>query len=490
MMLPLLASVSIAVAIGLAISSGVALRRVSSLPHVLLLASLAVAIGLGVASCTYFLWLLAFGPPAVALAFVELGLLAAIVAALLVARRRGGAPDTAADPDVRAPRLLVWSFGALLAGAGGAFLAFSQRSPHGGWDAWMTWNLHARFLFRGGENWQVMVSEASPLRHPDYPMLLPSLVARSWSYAGEESTAAPVLLALLFTLAVLGIVCSALAVLRTRSQGYLAGLVLLSTPFFVAHGASQYADIPVALYLVATLALLLLHERHGADTSGYLVLAGLAAGLAAWTKNEGWLFLATLVAARGLVVGRALGWRRLLGEARPFASGLAPVLLLVLYFKLWIAPANDLVSSSAQGWGATFARLAEPERYVYVATNVASGLLSFGANGPVGAVWLLLAYLLFVGVQREMLQGEAVRTGVVALALILCGQMLVYLVAPNDMPRLLEGSLERVLLQLWPATLLLFFMVARTLEEARDAAEPDAAARGTARTTHGAGRAG
>jgi hypothetical protein len=483
--LPIFVSVGIAVAIGLILSWGVALRRISSVPHLILLGSLAVALGLGVSSCFYFLWLLIFGSGTGGLALAELGFLACLIVIVMFVSRRAahsacalvGVPN--ADP--RAPRLLSWGFAFSCVCALGAFLAISLRNPHGGWDAWMTWNTHARFIFRGGDNWLVMFSDASSLRHPDYPLLVPSLVARGWSYAGSELLTAPILLALLFTFATVALVCSALAILRMRSQGLLAGLVLVGTPFFITHGASQYADVPVGLYLAATLALLCLHDSYGASTRGFLLLAGLAAGLAAWTKNEGLLFLIALSVARSMAVGPVQGWRTHGREMRVFAAGLLPVLLIIIFFKLQIAPSNDLLSSSSQGMQSTLDRLLEPHRYIYIAKNFAHMILAFGSNGFVSAGWLLLTYLVCVGLKRGSEKTAGVRTGVLALALMLSGHVFVYLTAPNDMPRLLDSSLERVLLQLWPGVLFMYFMIARTPEEAAGAIAPRTASQSPAR---------
>jgi hypothetical protein len=480
-MLPIFASVGIAVAIGLILSWGVALRRISSVPHLILLGSLAVALGLGVSSCFYFLWLLIFGPGTPGLALVELGLLACIISIVLLVSKRAAhspcAPVGVPNADPRAPRLLFWGFAFACVCALGAFLAISLRNPHGEWDAWMTWNTLARFIFRGGDNWRMMFSDSSSLRHPDYPLLVPSLVARGWRYASSELPVVPILLAMIFTFVTVALVCSALAVLRMRSQGLLAGLMLVSTPFFITHGASQYADVPVGLYLTATLVLLCLHDRYGASTKGFLLLAGLAAGLAAWTKNEGLLFLIALAVARSVAVGPVQGWRIHGREMRVFATGLLPVLLIIIFFKLQIAPSNDLISSSSQGMQSTVDRLMDSQRYTYIAKNFATMILAFGSNGFVSAGWLLLTYLVCIGLKRGNENTPGVRTGLLTLALMLGGHVIVYLTAPNDMPRLLESSLERILLQLWPGVLFIYFMIVRTPEEATITVASDTASR-------------
>src|SRR5438552_2302100 len=70
-------------------------------------------------------------------------------------------------------------------------------------------------------------------------------------------------------------------------------------------------------------------------------LAGLAAGLCAFTKNEGAIELAALFLAVLLVAGRRAAVRFALGAAAPVA--------LLAYFKLRWAPPNDLATQTRLG---------------------------------------------------------------------------------------------------------------------------------------------
>jgi hypothetical protein len=58
-----------------------------------------------------------------------------------------------------------------------------------------------------------------------------------------------------------------------------------------------------------------------------------------------------------------------------------------------------------------------------------------------------------------------------AVALMLAGHALVLLSAVADVPRMVDSSLDRLLLQLWPVVILAWFTVLATPEEAlrRDA---------------------
>ncbi len=83
----------------------------------------------------------------------------------------------------------------------------------------------------------------------------------------------------------------------------LGAIALLATPSFVEQGAWQYADIPLSFFYLATIVLLSLYDERTQEASsqspaGLLALGGVAAGFAAWTKNEGVLFLGAIILAR------------------------------------------------------------------------------------------------------------------------------------------------------------------------------------------------
>lgn len=53
-----------------------------------------------------------------------------------------------------------------------------------------------------------------------------------------------------------------------------------------------------------------------------------------------------------------------------------------------------------------------------------------------------------------------------AVALLFFGYFFVYVITPTDLAWQLESSLNRILLQLWPAAVVVCFCVLRTPEEA------------------------
>ena len=106
--------------------------------------------------------------------------------------------------------------------------------------------------------------------------------------------------------------------LRSRSQGLLAGLVLIGLVSFLQRGTLQYADVPLAFFILSAVLLLVLYDASERPQRGLLVLSGLAAGLAAWTKNEGLLLLLVLPAALAPSFGDGVARE---GSARSFSAG-------------------------------------------------------------------------------------------------------------------------------------------------------------------------
>jgi O-antigen ligase len=93
-------------------------------------------------------------------------------------------------------------------------------------------------------------------------------------------------------------------------------------------------------------------------------------------------------------------------------------------------------------------------------------ITSFGSNGLGSAVWLLTAYLLGMGLNRTEIARTSFRAGIVALGLLLAGHFMVFVSMADELSRLIASSLDRLLLQIWPSALLIFFMGVRTMEEA------------------------
>jgi hypothetical protein len=426
-----------------------------------LVGALGAGLGAGLSSLLLFAWLLLFGPTR-AFPRAEVALLGLLAFATYRSRRRLGLGTKQGEWLAGPARLLTPIFALALVAAAAAFVAMLRQEPHGEWDAWMNWNMRARMIFLGGPTWRTAFAPELPWSHPDYPVLVPSLVVRAWLYAGHATLLGPALVAATFALAAVAVLVTALAALRAPSQGLLAGMVLLATPFFIQHATSLYADVPLAVFFLATVVCLALDDRAGGATPRFAMLAGFSAGLAMWTKNEGLLFTACILA--GIVAsGRRAGWLETRRRLTHIGAGLLLPSLVVVTFKLTLAPPNDLLSTL--GVERTLGRLADLARYGTVARAYAIHLVTFGANGLPGAVWPLAVFAGALGwnpVERRRPWAQAVA---IALGLLLAGHFMVFVSMADELARLLASSLDRLILQLWPSALFLGFMTTRTLEE-------------------------
>ncbi len=426
-------------------------------------ASLGAGLGAGIYSSCYFAW--ALFPPfsIIRLVIMESGLLA--LSALFYCLMHGhghnfpAMEQEPANPVPRMERALECGFYCALTVMSGTFVLCGLILPHGGWDAWQTWNLLARIMSRGGDQWTTGFSAILAPHHPDYPLLLPALIARGWKYAGGETVYVQIAVAALYSYGTIILLFAALAAVKCRSQGFLAGLILTGTPSFVLLGAEQWADVPLGFYFLATFVMLALRDRFFAGNNCLVILAGVLAGFSSWTKNEGLLFLATVILARFIAILRFSAFTNALKETLFFISGTSMVIIIVLYFKIAIAPPNDIFS--AQGHGETWHRLLQFSNYPQIVKAFFTS--SFGA---IPFLYMLLIYPVCLGKNTPPSARAAVLTGTIALALMLCGYFFVYVITPYDICWHLKTSLSRLFIQLWPSFLFLFFLVMRTPEQA------------------------
>src|SRR5262249_16507427 len=137
------------------------------------------------------------------------------------------------------------------------FMVRIERSPHGDWDAMAIWNSHARYLYRDGPSWQKDILNTF---HADYPLLTSATTARLWRYMGQEIPDAAGGLGILYALPALAILTCTIAQVRSASRAVLFALILLGTPFYLDYSASGSADVPLSLFILATVAFITLQS--------------------------------------------------------------------------------------------------------------------------------------------------------------------------------------------------------------------------------------
>ena len=162
---------------------------------------------------------------------------------------------------------------------------YAMLFPYGGWDAWQVWNLKARFLFLGGENWKNMFDPILWRTSPHYPILLPLINVWTWSFLPVPVELGPLVMSMLLTVLTAGLLMAALKPFIPAKFSILAPLLFLTLPFYVKLSISQYSDVILAYFLLAAL-VCLIRAKIDAEKS-YAVLAGSFLGFLSFTKPEG-----------------------------------------------------------------------------------------------------------------------------------------------------------------------------------------------------------
>jgi hypothetical protein len=249
--------------------------------------------------------------------WVLLAVFAVVAAALGLRRLPGGRPLLR---QLAGRRLDLPAYAVL--GVTAAFVVPAAKllavNPLNAIDGWVIWGLRARALYDFGHPVAPIFTDPAyqALQHP---LLLPALEALDFRVMGGFDGTVVHLQLLGFAIAFVG---GAWGLLRTRVPPLLLAAVLLAAvtaPTFFNQLPSNYADVPVAVFVALGVAAL---------GTGQLPAAALFLGAAALTKNEGEMFALTAFVAAALVARRA--------QLRPLALAALAVIAVDLPWRIWI----------------------------------------------------------------------------------------------------------------------------------------------------------
>lgn len=343
----------------------------------------------------------------------------------------------------RAPRWSRWVvLLALLALA--CVLALDLRAaPHGAGDAIAIWNLRAKFIASLWPDTSSVLADGQ--HHVDYPLLLPLAVGRLWSVTGTGVTAAwvPIVVALSFFTATCWLVFRTLWLAGASRVAPLAVVALCLGSFWSTSAKDQMADLPLSLWMLWSASLVIVPAKPSRSA---MVSAGLLAGFAAWTKNEGLAFVAVL----GLVLLVSPATRRRFWD---YALGLAMPLAVLAHFKLVVVPrGNDLLTNTASLWS----KLCDMDRYRLVLGRMAETMIEH-------ALLPMLVLVLFACYERARREpssslesrasdGPPARAGIalILVAAQLSGYLMVYVGLSAGLAWHVDTSLERLVSHVWP----------------------------------------
>lgn len=428
-----------------------------------LLVVLGLGIGTGMGSCSFFLWRsLHHSTEGLKLGEVLFFFLCTAVFVVLMRHKLSqripnGLPAHDGTIVRPASALPCLGFFVVLMSALVGFVLLSYNRPHGSSDAYVIWNLHARFLSRGGADWKNYLSPLLLWTHPDYPLLVPATIARFWTYLGTETVLVPGLLGGFFTFATVALLIFSLSFLQLRNQGFLAAIFLLASSPFINLGAYQMADVPIGFFMLSTTIILTLKDYGALQNNRLTVLAGITCALAAWTKNEGLLFVLAVVISRITLYLTKRDIRHYFRETLFFSFGFIPIIAVLLFFKIKYSPPNDLMA--AQTLSFAVPKLLDISRYVLVGRWFLREITHFGN----GVTVVFFVYLVLAGVELDERKIQPLISTGVLLVTMLCGHFFIYIVSPFDLNWHLSSSSQRLLIQLWPTLLFLAFLITRPL---------------------------
>jgi dolichyl-phosphate-mannose-protein mannosyltransferase len=332
------------------------------------------------------------------------------------------------------------------------FVLLIYVTPHGRWDSWMIWNLRARALFRSPSELSAVFSPL--IFNADYPLLLPLNIALGWAMSLKETLVVPAVVALLFTFAPMGLLTGYFFSVGSRVKGLVAAMILMGTPLFIFIGADQIADTPISFYFLATIVLLHRSDYVSSGQHRLLLMAGLMAGLSAWTKNEGLLFILAVLLARILVPGQSV--RTFLRTMTWFTIGLLPVLCVLIWFKLNLAPASNLWAD--RSLADMLGKLTDISRYIEVGLAYGRVLYGFNYWPALNLNFILLFYAFFIGFSWHKITGE-LRWACMVLLLMFSGYFFTFILTPHGLTWHLNTAAERLFLQFYPCGLFLYFLM-------------------------------
>ena len=404
---------------------------------------LGIFIGMGLWSLGYFLWLWA-GLNRFIFPWLESIVSLTIIVLALTHRKPALKLPTGFTPNSFRKLIspLNLTFLLVISAAAVLFGIRLYMNPHGYEDAWFIWNLDSRFIYLA-QNFRILYIRGGPGWHPDYPLMVSLNVVSGWVLLGQDNTRVPIAVTALFTLAIPGVFFSGLALLKDNKQAILATIVLLASSPIIHEGASQQADIPVAGFILASLVLVALFFRTKEDN--LLFLAGLTTSLTAWAKNEGFLFIAINTI---LLIAFLVGLRRI-HSIKKYVLGLTIPLSVILFYKFSIPVTNDLMVIK------NLSQFLSWDRYGFILNNMADSIGNLGRWSVINLAALLFVYALLTWFDCP----EPVTVKFLGLVLLLqlAGYIAIYVLTPHDLAWHMLTSRERLVLQLFPTSLFLFF---------------------------------
>jgi hypothetical protein len=302
----------------------------------------------------------------------------------------------------------------------------------GEWDAWAIWNLKARFL-TDDENWRGIFSGQLEYSHLDYPLLLPSIIASVWKIIGNFDVYIPMYVSYgIFIF----LIASSFFSLKNIFLSLFFSFLLMFDLVFVNQVSYQYADSILGLsYLLSSIVFIKYLDK---PSKRYIIVLGFLSSSSVFIKNEGWIFYLLVMA---FVIYRTRNRRN---DFIGFL--LSSVFFLFLSFAIkYISPSsNDLFQS-------TFSEMIDRALSL---NRLVSIIKHFALESLVNFQPMFLLLIIFFSLKVH----KGYEQLLYILSFTLLGYLSIYLITPHDLQWHLSTSAIRLMHQLYPSFLFLFFI--------------------------------
>ncbi|HQB12287.1 MAG TPA: hypothetical protein PLX96_04860 [Candidatus Omnitrophota bacterium] len=323
----------------------------------------------------------------------------------------------------------------------------------GGWDAYYFWALKAKFMFRAPAEWQNLFSPDLFWTHPDYPLLLPGSLAWGWLWLGKEAFLWAPFLAIGFYLSCAFLLIWYLTSTVSAFTGYLGAsfFLILGPCFFWA--VHFYADVPLSFFIAgATLtAIIALREKE----EKLWRVSGLLSGLAAWTKNEGILFILSFscLLMAILFFEKIKSKRQFSRRLYCFLSGAILPVLAILILKTFLGTTGDYLGSGRTLFDYLTLLFSGWDRVLLLLNAYRKSVTSFTLWRGLWGFFLIAVF--YLGFRNGRSRYKWVPVGI--FLLVNLGYAVAILTSPYNLEWQIQTAFERLLLHTVPLVLAFSF---------------------------------
>ena len=216
------------------------------------------------------------------------------------------------------------------------YLFFLKTVRWGHFDAWATWNMHAKF-FTYPKAFIHLYMHPERVGLSDYPLMLPGIVAMVWKSIGSFSFLVPMIIAYFISLSIPLLLFFGLREKKARITGLILFGILTCSTILTNYTAHQMADSLLALFILLSIILL---NQKSENSLAQLFFTGFIAASCTWIKNEGILFFLIFIFYFILknYKNRVHIFRLMMGAAFP--------LVVLFVFKYFYAPPSYFISEN------------------------------------------------------------------------------------------------------------------------------------------------